>query len=188
MSSRPHLLLLDAVAIIGAFEYEVWDALGAYRRVVPSIVIHSEVQFYEDRATQRRVEIDLPDRLRRGEIEEHGAPIAELAQVLEIFDEGFREGLHEGELEALHYIWAHGCNDVAFVTSDRVAIKAATMLGAGDAVFSLENILKMCGHQRTDLKSQYCSKFVQEAREAGGQNFLTGVGYKSGKRPAKLTR
>ena len=93
MPKKPRLLLLDAVAVVAAFEVGVWERLVAeYQIVIPSIVA-DEAHFYvKPPRTGHRYPIDLPAMEATGTIQICEVALGEIATLLARFDASFPGG------------------------------------------------------------------------------------------------
>lgn len=130
MPKRPRLLLLDAVAVVAAFEAEVWEGLvAAYDVVVPSVVA-DEAHFYlKPPRVGRRHPIDLPAMEAAGSIRICEMGLGEIGALLARFDGSFSGRIHAGEAEALAYLASLDEDvDIRLVTSDKAALIAAALL------------------------------------------------------------
>lgn len=177
MPAKPRLLLLDAGAVMVAMQFGVWDPLCAfYEILVPSTVVHEEAQFYRDRASGNRVEIDLVAEMGRTKIREVEATPGELRSLRERFDPSFREGLHEGESEALCYLLANPEDEIGFVTGDGPAWKALAMLDLAHRACCLETALQRCGRTVNQLPRAHTKGFQDAQIEDGSRRRVTGEG------------
>lgn len=159
MPKKPRLLLLDAGAIIVAFQSGGWDALcKAYEIIVPSIII-DEAHFYTD-ADGCRHPIDLQPLVDAGTIQGYEAPLAEFKNTRALLHPELRERVHDGEQEALTYLRTHSIEGVAFVVGDGGAVEAAVALDVAECALSLESALRMCGLTKR-LPEQHTEAFVK---------------------------
>jgi hypothetical protein len=172
MKAKPRLLLLDAGAVIIAWQCGGWAALRAnYQLIVPSIVV-AEAHFYPDR-NGKKIPIDLAAMVQTGEIQEYEATPDEFAATSSLLHASLRDRVHEGEQEALTYLRTQPTTGVAFVSADGGAIEAAVAFGFGDAVLSLETVLQMCGHSKR-LPDRHSAAFVRRKIEEGSTRLIQG--------------
>ena len=172
MRAKPRLLLLDAGAVIAAFQCRGWAALcAAYDIVVPSIIV-AEAHFYPD-ADGRRQPIDLASLVASNTIQEYEAPLAEFARTAALLHPELRDRVHAGEQEALTYLRTEPTDGVAFLSADGGAIEAAVALGVGDCAMSLEAALQKCG-QTKRLPERHTEGFVRRKVQEGSIRLVQG--------------
>lgn len=172
MRAKPRLLLLDAGAVIAAFQCRGWAALcDEYEIVVPSIIV-SEAHFFPD-PEGRRHPIDLASLVASNTIEEYEAPLEEFVRTAALLHPELRSRVHEGEQEALTYLRTQPTDGVAFLSADGGAIEAAVALGVGDCAMSLETALQKCG-QTKSLPERHTEAFVRRKVQEGSIRLIQG--------------
>ncbi len=114
-TTRPQCVLLDANVVIKAYELDVWSQLTErYELVLPSIVIHTEAQYFKTGRRGHR-QIRLQELAVKGEITELTATHAELASLYTVFASWFLETLDPGETEALALLKANKAPEACFL-------------------------------------------------------------------------
>lgn len=177
MPKKPRLLLLDAVAVVAAFEVGVWERLVAeYQIVIPSIVA-DEAHFYvKPPRTGRRYPIDLPAMEATGTIQVCEVALAEIATLLARFDASFSGRIHAGEAEALAYLAGLDESvDVRLVTSDKAALIAAALLDLGHRSMCLADALRACGLGKR-LEPQHEAEYHRACIAEGNRMRIQGQG------------
>jgi hypothetical protein len=169
-------LLLDAVAIVAAFEVHAWDHLVArYRIVVPGIVV-DEAHFYDDPADGRRHAITLSDYEHAGTIEVCDVSQEDVSALLRLFDRSFATRIHAGESEALAYLWMQDDDTkIQFVTSDTAALHATALLGLAHRSVCLGDVLRKSGFEKS-LDSQHETQHHRDCIRKGQEMRVMGVG------------
>jgi hypothetical protein len=137
-------------------------------------VAHDEAFWTE--AESGIVIIDLPAVIAAGRIQEISADLALMEKAVAQFDPVFREGLHDGEIEALAYLSGTEV-EMDYCTADGGAIYAAVMLGLGERLVSLESVLRTAGLQR-QLAVEFCEEHLRRHREIGSRKRITGEGFR----------
>jgi hypothetical protein len=171
----PCPLLLDACTVFELSRRGAWDLLIRARRiVVPSIVARDEA-FWTERDSKILI-IDLPALIAAGAIDEVDVDLSGMQKVVGQFDAVFREGLHDGEIEALAYLSAV-TTPVEYCTADAAAIHAAVMLGLGEHLVSLESVLRTVGLQRS-LGVEFRDEHLRRHREIGAQKLIRREGFR----------
>lgn len=172
MSPKPASLLLDANAVLTAFSRGVWDALMRnYRVVLPSIVVRAEAQFYVTADGDKKIYLDLEALVTAKAIAEWGATAIQLAAVKARFKTSFSQGLDDGETEAIACLLSGAEPEAVFITGDRIAIHAVTMLDMGDRASCLEEVLELCGH-RTAMPYEHSRAYYKRCRVEGGKRLV----------------
>jgi hypothetical protein len=122
---------------------EVWDRiLSCYEVWMKETMVKQEVLFYKD-SSGDRVDIDLMEHVKNGELCMHSVSAAHFIKVLNFFDSAMCSALHPGEIEALAVM--HETKDLLFCTGDAKAIEALVLLGLKGQGISLEQLLSNAG-------------------------------------------
>lgn len=177
MPKKPRLLLLDAVAVVAAFEAEVWDRLVTqYEVVVPAVVV-DEAHFYEKPPRSgRRYPIDLAAMEGTGAIRVCEMGHGDIAALLARFDRSFSTGIHAGEAEALAYLASVDEEvDIRLVTSDKAALFAVALLDLGHRSMCLADALRACGLSKR-LEAQHEAAYHRACIAEGNQMRIQGRG------------
>ena len=177
MPKRPRLLLLDAVAVVAAFEAGVWERLvAAYEVVVPSVVA-DEAHFYlKPPRVGSRYPIDLTAMEAAGTIRICEMGLGEIATLLARFDGSFGGRIHAGEAEALAYLNSLDEDvDIRLITSDKAALIAAALLDLGHRSMCLADALRACGVTRR-LDPQHESEYHRACIAEGNRMRIQGQG------------
>lgn len=176
MPKRPRLLLLDAVAVVAAFEVGAWDQLvAAYEVVIPSVVA-DEAHFYLKPRDGRRYPIDLPAMEARGTIRVVEMSLGEISTLLARFDGSFSGRIHAGEAEALAYLASVDEDaDIRLVTSDKAALIATALLDLGHRSMCLGDALRGCGLTKR-LEPQHEAAYHRACIAEGNQMRIQGKG------------
>ncbi|MHB1329274.1 MAG: hypothetical protein ACYC2K_13845 [Gemmatimonadales bacterium] len=173
---KPRLLLFDAGAVMEAMRLGVWEVLcDQYTVLVPSIVIHSEVQFYVTKNGAKEY-VDLQGWVADGRLEEVEASLNEIEALRRRFDIPMRQGLHEGESEALAYMIAHSDKEIYFVTGDGPAWRALAMLGMAEWGISLAAACAKCG-RTVKAERPFTEEFRDHHCTEGSLRIVTRVGF-----------
>lgn len=180
MPKRPRLLLLDAVAVVAAFEVGVWDRLVAeYEVVIPSVVA-DEAHFYlKPPRVGRRYPIDMAAMEAAGTIQVVEMGLTDIAALLARFDRGFSGRIHAGEAEALAYLASRDESvDIRLVTSDKAALIAAALLDLGHRSMCLGDVLRACGLTKR-LEPQHEAAYHRACLNEGNRMRIQGQGLAS---------
>ncbi|HLE01295.1 MAG TPA: hypothetical protein VJB59_13615 [Bdellovibrionota bacterium] len=165
MKSR--LVIFDADVIIGAFATNLWDSLvDRFDIRVTSIVLHSEVFFFENK-DGTRVSIDLKSYVARGKVTELSASAEEIAALTDKVNPNLLNRIDDGEQEALALLLTGRFDDHLFCTKDTRAIKALGSLSLGAFGISLEELLAQIG-MRNKIPDPSYSKSAFELKKAQG--------------------
>jgi hypothetical protein len=166
---RRSLLVLDANVILELFRTGAWEQLILrYRVIVPATVLR-EAHFYIDPRTEERISTDLPRYVENGHIDTYEANVSELMSVKARFTPEMREGIHEGELEAIACLLASETKEMLFVSGDGKAIIATALLGQADRAACLEVVLRECGLEKTlrhEHREEYFRRHIRLGQEA----------------------
>lgn len=177
MPKKPRLLLLDAVAVVAAFEVGVWDRLVAeYEVIIPSVVA-DEAHFYlEPPRTGKRYPIDLPAMEAAGAVRVVEVGLGEIAAILARFDGSFASRIHAGEAEALAYLATLDDGvDIRLVTSDKAALIATALLDLGHRSMCLADVLRACGLTKR-LEPQHEAEYHRACISEGNRMRIQGQG------------
>ncbi len=168
------LLILDANVIISSYELGVWSHITRHYKIcVPSIILHSEVYYYE-KPDGTIVPIDLKKQIGTS-ITEISCSVDDLAAFSTLFDSVVDRDIHEGEREALASL--HQGPNYVFCSSDRTAIEVIGLLGLSDRGLSFEKLLQSCGVTKR-LEPHQTEAFFQECIKAGSIGRIQGKGLK----------
>ena len=144
MPKKPRILLLDAVAVIGACEVGTWLRLVTEYEVLVSPIVMREAHFYDDPQSGRRQPIDLAAMVQEGTIRECEIALAETYALLGRFDRTL--SLHLGEAESLAYLVSvDDETDIQMITSDTAALKAIGLLDLSHRSICLGDALRAIG-------------------------------------------
>jgi hypothetical protein len=147
------LILLDANAIIGFHELGVWDQIVKQHEVyIPSIVLRSEVFWYEDSKGWRH-EIDLVSAV-GNTIKELECTPEELEGFSSRYNRSFLPEIHAGESEALAILEKQA--DILFCTCDKAALVVLGFAGLSERGISFEHLM-----QKTGLAKPLAKKHTQ---------------------------
>jgi hypothetical protein len=164
---KSSLVILDANVIIEAFAGGFWNTLvSQYDVHVTSIVLRSEVYFYED-PKGKRIPIDLDRDVRSGNINELTATSTEIATLIDKVNSNFIDRLDDGEQEALALLLTGRFDEFRYCTGDTRAIKALASLNLGGIGISLEELLVAIG-QKNKLPDPSYSKNAFDRKRAEG--------------------
>lgn len=169
-TTKPTLLLLDAMVIIDAHHWGVWDKLVKRVQLVLPATIAGEAQFYKDKDGIRR-EIKLKKLIDNGVIDVKTISAAAVNKTTSKFDTVFAEGIHAGEKEALALIDHDITGECLFCSTDFAALKALAMLGYSDRGISLEKALDQLG-LRQNLPERGREEFFRAAITEGATIFI----------------
>lgn len=152
------LILLDANAIIGFHELGVWNQIVKQHEVyVPSIVLRSEVFWYEDSGGCRH-DIDLVSAIGKT-IAEVECTLEEIEKFSLRYNHQFLPEIHEGELEALALLEKR--TDLLFCTCDKAALVVLGFMGLSEHGISFESLLRKTGLTKP-LARKHTQAFFEE--------------------------
>jgi hypothetical protein len=152
------LILLDANAIIGFYELGVWDRIVKQHEVyIPSIVLRSEVFWYEDSEGLRH-DIDLISVVGKTVTELECTP-DEIQEFASKYNRPFLPEIHAGELEALTILEKQA--DFLFCTCDKAALVVLGFMGLSERGISFERLLQKTGLTKPLVK-KHTQAFFEE--------------------------
>lgn len=152
------LILLDANAIIGFHEIGVWDQIIKQQEIyIPSIVLRSEVFWYEDSGGWRH-DIDLISAAGNTVIELECTP-DEIEDFSSKYNHPFLPEIHAGELEALVLLEKQA--DLLFCTCDKAALVVLGFIGLWERGISFERLLQKIGLSKP-LAKKHTQVFFEE--------------------------
>lgn len=144
---KPHLVILDADAVIHLCELGKWNAMvEAYEVVLPEIVAYSECQFFE-RGDGSRVSINIRELADAGMIRIESASHSEVSDITSRLGKVFNayHDLHFGEIEAMCVLEKEPEGSL-ICTGDTAVVKALCFLDHAAKITSVESLLGKCGH------------------------------------------
>ena len=171
------LLLLDADVIIDLHRLGVWNTIVQKHTIhIPSIILHKEAYYYEDSSgTIHPIELEKEIGTK---IHELSCLPEELARFIEQFDYNVREGLHDGEKEALVLLQKQ--KDLLLCTCDKAAIKALALLDLSRQGISFENLLNKSGISQK-IEQKHTEKYFKLWLTEGSIMKIQDSGLKKGK-------
>ncbi|MBF0388254.1 MAG: hypothetical protein HQL20_10480 [Candidatus Omnitrophica bacterium] len=161
------LLLLDADIVIDLHEIGLWKAVtNCYKVHLPSTII-GEIKHYWKGNEQ--IPIDLASGISSGDIVEVSVDPIEQKKVFDLLVSKRVDAIHDGEREALSYMYFHKDEAVRIVLKDHAAIRAAVVLGIIDRAMSVEAMLKESGvlRQTGELSYRLTEKRFAKFRTEG---------------------
>jgi len=159
--------LLDADVIINLYEMELWGPFKtAYAISVPSIVAR-EAKLYRD-VNEIEHDIDVLKQRDEGITILNSSP-EDLALVTALLSGDLKEGLGDGELQALALIHCGQFSDGLFCTCDALAIETLAALGYSERGVSLEQALNIVGYTLSarHRRRHFTQKYFQEHLNSG---------------------
>jgi len=160
------LLLLDADIVIDLHKIGLWKAvISQYKVHLPSTVI-GEIKHYWKGNEQ--VAIDLAPEINGGEVVEVSVDPIDQKKVFDLLVSKKVDAIHDGEREALSFMYFHNDETFCIALKDHAAIRAAVVLDIIDKALSVESMLKEAGVLRQkfplpyELTEKRFSKFKTE--------------------------
>lgn len=155
----------------------IWQRLtSACEIAVPETVVR-ESRFHSKDLAGFSEPIDLWAQERAGTIAVLSGTAEDVLRVHGRFAGWFLELIQEGEIEALALLLFRDDLRADLCTGDGAAIQAAAMLGLGDKVVALEEVLRELGLSRA-LDHQFTREFAKKALREGASNLVRGFGIK----------
>ncbi|GEM_PF-5586345 len=128
--------------------------------------VYCESNYYLDRITGKKVDIDLNSYLKNGKlvIEDYDVAMMKLSSVHKLIS-NFKKHckIDFGELEAIYYIFDH--KEYKFCSGDAAAYKMLAYLGMSENAISLAQIIG----QITGMEKQFTEKFMKECIAQGNK-------------------
>lgn len=143
MSKKSRLVILDADVIISCHQAGIWNQfVNHYNVQIPETVVVQEANYFISAQTGRKVDIDLQAQVAANLIEVVFASSAEVAALAAKASHNFFQAIDPGETEAIAILYCRQSSGVKLCTGDQTAIKAASALGLGSKLVSLEKLCK----------------------------------------------
>ena len=162
-----HLIILDANVIIECFKLGIWKALtDKYKVHITSIVLHSEVYFFED-AEGNRVDINLESDISNKVILQLEATPEQIVALKDLVNPNFLDRIDDGEAEAIALLKTGDFDEFRYCTGDTRAIMALSSLGIGSLGVSLEELLDPLGHAKKVANSSYTKEAFKKKSAEG---------------------
>ena len=161
------LLLLDADIVIDLHKIGLWKAVTSrYKVHLPSTII-GEIKHYWKGSEQ--VLIDLSVELSSGMVVEVSVDPIDQKKVFDLLVSKKVDAIHDGEREALSYMYFHHDEDFRIALKDHAAIRAAVVLDIVEKTMSVEAMLKEAGalRQKDDLPYELTEKRFSKFRTEG---------------------
>jgi len=137
------LLLLDADIVIDLHKVGLWKAVTSQYKVhLPSTII-GEIKYYP--RGNERVPIDLTPDFSSGAVVEVSVDPIDQKKVYDLLVSKKVDAVHDGEREALSFIYFHNDEPFRIALKDHVAISAAVVLSVIEKAMSVEAMLKDIG-------------------------------------------
>ncbi len=173
MTKKLAFLLIDANIIIEAFRLGVWDALVSRCDIYFPEVMLAEALYYTDPADTRH-RIDLDPYCESGQIAVLTVELSATKAFLDCFDPSYRDTLHEGEADALAFLFQEDEN-WKFCSADKIVFRVLGNAKRADQGLSLEEVLDTIGLGRAVAK-QFTRAFRKKWTQQGFEEALAGTG------------
>ncbi len=175
MPTKPKFFLLDAMIVVSLHEMGLWQALLTKADiVVPRIVAETECQYWKsENGTGGPIDV-LADR-RSGLVEIREANASDFEETRQIFDASLRDGIDDGEMEALCLLRCWGDDPPKFCTADRLAVVGLCLLRMSRLAVSVEEILQGVGLGRA-VPAELSRERLAIYLELGNRRFVQGEG------------
>lgn len=95
-----------------------------------------------------------------GEIVRFDATLEDMRALLERFGSGLQQRIDPGEQEALVALLHYTEADTFLISADQACVRAATLIGEGERIVSLETALRRVGLSKT-VGEQYSEEWFQ---------------------------
>ncbi len=175
MPTKPKLFLLDAMIVCELHVMGLWRNLTTKTEIfVPRIVAEKECQYWK-KEDETSGPIDVLADAQEGLVEVRAASASDFEETRQIFDPSLRDGIHDGEMEALCLLRFWEDEPPEFCTADELAVIGLCLLGKSSLAVSLERILQRVGLGRTvhpKLSQERLGIYI----EKGENRFVTGEG------------
>lgn len=147
------LLLLDADIVIDLHKIGLWKAvISQYKVHLPSTIIGEIKHYWKG---DERVAIDLTPEINSGEVVEVSVDPIDQKKVFDLLVSKKVDAIHDGEREALSFIYFHNDETFRIALKDHAAIRAAVVLDIIDKAMSVESMLKEAGVLRQKFQLPY---------------------------------
>ncbi|MBF0523279.1 MAG: hypothetical protein HQL24_09525 [Candidatus Omnitrophica bacterium] len=167
-----NLLLLDADIVIDLHKIGLWKAVvSRYKVHLPSTII-GEIKHYWKGNEQ--VAIDLVPEIKAGDVVEVSVDPIDQKKVYDLLESKKVEAIHDGEREALSFMYFHNDEEFRIALKDKAAIRAAVVLDIIDNSLSVETLLKEAGalRQKSELPYELTEKRFSTYKTEGAFLFL----------------
>lgn len=173
-------ILVDASIIIKLNEVNKWcPFINSHSVGIPGVVISNEALFTKTGAVRRNSIISsIAESISNGVVRRFDASPQELIQINQYFADWVLYGIHEGEHEGLALMLTPACDEFYWCCSDKLAYKAAGMLGLSERCICLEESLSSIGHG-CSLPYEYSREFMDRYVAEGTENKITGYGIRT---------
>lgn len=161
------LLLLDADIVIDLHKIGRWKAVTSRYKVHLPFTIIGEIKHYWKGNEQ--ILIDLAPEVSSGAVVEVSVDPIDQKKVFDLLVLKKVDAIHDGEREALSYMYFHHDEDFRIALKDHAAIRAAVVLDIVDKTMSVETMLKEAGalRQKDDLPYELTEKRFSKFRTEG---------------------
>lgn len=170
MSKKSLLVILDADVIITCHREGIWDHINSHYSVqIPETVAVEEAKYFTSADTGRKYDIDLMAQVDANEVELIYATSEEIENLRLKASKSFFRAIDPGETEAIAILFSRQASGPKFCTGDQTAIRAASALGLGHSLVSLQ---KLCKDAKitADLSPNFSERTCQDKIVAGMQN------------------
>lgn len=170
MSKKSLLVILDADVIITCYQAGIWNQIiDHYSVQIPETVAVEEARYFRPAGTGRKQDIDLMAQVEVHEVELISATPGEVEKLRLKASKNFFSAIDPGETEAIAILFSRQASGQQFCTGDQTAIVAASALGLGNYLVSLE---KLCDDAKikADLSQNFSERACQDKIAKGKQN------------------
>lgn len=171
------LILVDASIVITLHKINRWvPFIQGHDVIIPGVVVSDEAIFVDTGEVRRNYIADsVAQALSSNTVKRCDASSSEMAEVKQVLDDLVLANIHAGEHEGLALMLTPALEEYAWCCSDKLAYKAAGMLGLSERCVCLEEALRAIG-QGCTLPHEYCQEFMDLHVNEGVQCRITGLG------------
>lgn len=170
MSKKSLLVILDADVIITCHQVEIWNQITHHYSVqIPETIAREEARYFISANTGRKHDIDLLAQVNTNEVELISATFDEIEDLRTNASDNFFRAIDAGETEAIAILFSRQASEPKFCTGDQTAIRAASALGLGNYLVSLEKLCKDA-KIKADLRPSFSERACQDKMVTGMQN------------------
>jgi hypothetical protein len=171
------LILVDASIVITLHKISRWTPfIQRHEVIIPGVVVSDEAIFVDTGEVRRSNIVDsVAQALSSNTVRRCDASSSELAEVEQVLDDLVLTNIHSGEHEGLALMFTPALEEYVWCCSDKLAYKAAGMLGLSDRCVCLDEALRAIGQGYT-LPHEYCQEFMDQYVNEGVQCRITGLG------------
>lgn len=155
------IVLVDTNVIIEAVRTGCWAAITGGLHVETVVACREEALARPPDAGSAYVPVGMSDLERMGNIH----PVSDIARATFRLAYAEAHGLDRGEHDLLAHMYVSDPGDVLLCSPDKAAVRAAVLLGLGDHLRSLDDLLQAVGgRSRKPLRGQFTTAWLTSFR------------------------